>query len=95
MLQCSIDMLQAIVLSGIAFPLPFARNGCKKIMALSPMAAAGTGAPAFAKGRFHAYDRLNIVRRGRSDKLRRQKKEIKIWIYWPSSAASTCPNYNA
>ena len=38
---------------------------------------------------------LHIVRRSRGAKVRRQKKEIKSWIYWLSSAASTFPNCNA
>ena len=44
---------------------------------------------------FSVYDRLHIVRRSRGDKVRRQKKEIKIWIYWPSSAASIFLNCDA
>jgi hypothetical protein len=74
MLQCSIVVAQAIVLSGI-------------VDLTTPGRLANRQIP--------VYDRLHIVRRSCSDKVRRQKKEIKIWIYWPSSAASTFPNCNA
>jgi hypothetical protein len=74
------------------FPFAVRKKWMQENNGSQPNGGCARGAPALAKGRFRAYDRLNIVRRSRSDKLRRQKKEIKTWIYWPSSAASTCPN---